>query len=336
MAVKNIITGSFPQTRPRRNRQNEWSRRLVAETSVLVDDLILPVFIKEGKNIVEEVPSMPGVSRFSIDTLIDHIKQSSDLGIPAIAIFPAIDNELKSEDGRESYNSDNLVCRAIKEVKDAVPDIGIICDVALDPYTSHGHDGLLKDGIILNDETLEILCSQAIAQAKAGCDIIAPSDMMDGRVGAIRKALDDEGFSSVRIMSYAAKYASSFYGPFRDAIGSASNLLKGSKKSYQMDPKNSDEAALEVALDIKEGADMVIVKPGMPYLDIISKIKEHFRVPVFAYQVSGEYAMMKAASENNWLDFDQVMYESLISFKRAGASGVLTYSAIDIAKLLND
>ena len=276
---------------------------------------------------------MPGVDRLSIDLLVDAVGQAADLGIPAVAIFPNTDTSLKTPDAKEASNPDNLVCRAVRAIKDAHPDMGVVCDVALDPYNSDGHDGLVRDEKILNDETIKVLCEQSIVQAQAGCDIIAPSDMMDGRIGVIRDALDDKGFQSVRIMSYAAKYASAFYGPFRDAVGSG-GALKGDKKTYQMDTANTDEALRETALDIAEGADMVMVKPGMPYLDIVSRVKETFGMPTFAYQVSGEYAMLKAAIVNGWLDNDKVILESLIAFKRAGADGVLTYMAPEAARLL--
>ncbi len=276
---------------------------------------------------------MPGVDRLSIDLMVEAVGEAAALGIPAVAIFPNTEQSLKTPDAKEAVNPDNLVCRAVRAIKAAYPEMGVVCDVALDPYNSDGHDGLVKDDIILNDETVEILCQQALVQAAAGCDIIAPSDMMDGRIGVIRKALDDKGFQSVRIMSYAAKYASAFYGPFRDAVGSG-GVLKGDKKTYQMDPANTDEAIRETALDISEGADMVMVKPGMPYLDIVSRIKQTFGVPTFAYQVSGEYAMLKAAINNGWLDNDRVILESLMAFKRAGADGILTYLAPEAAKLL--
>lgn len=277
---------------------------------------------------------MPGVHRLSIDELVVSVREARDLGIGLIALFPATPTERKTPDGEEAVNPENLVCRAVRAVKDAVPDIGVMCDVALDPYTSHGHDGLLREGYVVNDETVEILARQAVVQATAGCDVIAPSDMMDGRVGAIRKALDEARYQDVTILSYAAKYASAFYGPFRDAVGSASSLGKGDKKTYQMDPANSDEALREVALDIAEGADMIMVKPGMPYLDIVARVKERFQVPTFAYQVSGEYAMLCAAAQYGWLDRDRVMMESLLAFKRAGANGILTYFALEAARAL--
>ena len=323
-----------PIARPRRLRVSPWIRNMVSEHRVTVNDLIWPVFIQEGNNLRTPIASMPGVERLSIDLLTLAVKEARDLGIPAIALFPATPTNLKTQDGEEAFNPENLVCRTIRAIKSAVPDIGIICDVALDPYTSHGQDGLVRNGIVVNDETVEVLCKQSVVQARAGCDVIAPSDMMDGRVGAIRKALDNAGFSHVAILSYAAKYASAFYGPFRDAVGSANNLGKSDKKTYQMDPSNSSEALREVALDIAEGADMVMVKPGMPYLDVVARVKDAFKVPTFAYQVSGEYAMLCAAAANGWLDREKVILESLLSFKRAGADGVLTYFAVEAAKLL--
>ncbi|HUE14212.1 MAG TPA: porphobilinogen synthase [Planctomycetaceae bacterium] len=326
--------GRFPSTRLRRNRRTAWSRRLVAENRLSVDDLIWPIFVQDGRGQRTPVASMPGVDRLSVDLLAAAAGEAAELGIPAIALFPATDPAKKTPDGEEAFNPENLVCQSVRAVKAACPDLGIICDVALDPYTSHGHDGLLRDGYVVNDETLEVLCQQAVNQAQAGCDVIAPSDMMDGRVGAIRKALDAAGFHHVQILSYAAKYASAFYGPFRDAVGSASSLSGGDKKTYQMDPANGDEALREVALDIAEGADMVIVKPGMPYLDIVHRVKEAFGLPTFVYQVSGEYAMLCAAADRGWLDRDRVMLESLLAFKRAGANGVLTYFAVDAAKML--
>jgi porphobilinogen synthase len=332
---ESIGLGAFPGTRLRRNRGDEFSRRMVRENVLTTNDLILPMFVIEGKAERQAVASMPGVERLSIDLLVEAVGEAAELGIPAIALFPYTDNSLKTPDAKEAVNPDNLVCRAVRAVKSAHPQVGIVCDVALDPYNSDGHDGLVRDGIIVNDETIDVLCQQALAQAAAGCDIIAPSDMMDGRIGLIRKALDDEGFQFVRIMSYAAKYASAFYGPFRDAVGSG-GTLKGDKKTYQMDPANTDEALRETAFDISEGADMVMVKPGMPYLDIVSRIKQTFGVPTFAYQVSGEYAMLKAAVENGWLDNDKVVMESLMAFKRAGADGILTYLAVEAARLLKN
>jgi porphobilinogen synthase len=328
-----IGLGAFPATRMRRNRGDDFSRRLISENVLTANDLIWPVFVLDGDNRREAVASMPGVDRLSIDLLVDAVGEAVDLGIPAVAVFPNTDPSLKTPDAKEAVNPENLVCRAVRAVKEAHPDIGIVCDVALDPYNSDGHDGLVDNGNILNDETVEILCQQSIVQADAGCDIIAPSDMMDGRIAAIREALDGQGHQSVRIMSYAAKYASAFYGPFRDAVGSG-GALKGDKKTYQMDPANSDEALRETALDIAEGADMVMVKPGMPYLDIVSRVKDTFGVPTFAYQVSGEYAMLKAAVGNDWLDNDKVVLESLMAFKRAGADGILTYLAPEAARLL--
>lgn len=317
----------------RRNRSDDFSRRLISENVLTANDLIWPLFVLDGDNRREAVTSMPGVERLSIDLLVDAVDEAVDLGIPAIAVFPNTAPSLKTPDAKEAVNPENLVCRAVRAVKEAHPDMGVICDVALDLYNSDGHDGLVDDAMILNDETVEMLCRQSIVQAQAGCDIIAPSDMMDGRISCIREALDGKGFQSVRIMSYAAKYASAFYGPFRDAVGS-DGALKGDKKTYQMDPANSDEALRETAMDIDEGADMVMVKPGMPYLDIVRRVKETFGVPTFAYQVSGEYAMLKAAIENGWLDNDKVVLESLMAFKRAGADGVLTYMALEAARLL--
>ncbi len=328
-------SAGFPTTRMRRNRASPWSRRLVAENVLTPADLIWPVFVMDGKNKRTAVASMPGVERLSVDLVAGAAKEARSLGIPVIALFPYTDPKLRSEDAREAFNRDNLVCRATRAIKDAGLDIGVMLDVALDPYTSHGHDGLMRDGIILNDETLEALVKQSLVQAEAGCDVIAPSDMMDGRIGAIRRALDDEGRQDTQIMAYSAKYASAFYGPFRDAVGS-STTLKGDKRTYQMDPANSDEALREVALDIAEGADMVMVKPGMPYLDVCRRVSETFGVPTFAYQVSGEYAMLMAAAERGWLDGDKVMIESLMAFKRAGCAGILTYFAVRAAKALAD
>ncbi len=324
----------FPRTRMRRNRRDDWSRRLVAETSLSVNDLIWPLFVVEGSGVRQEVASMPGVFRLSIDLLCEAARQAADLGIPAVAVFPSVDAALKTPDAAEAINPDNLVCRAVRAVKQAAPGLGVICDVALDPFNSDGHDGLVLDSYVANDATVEVLGRMAVVQAEAGCDVVAPSDMMDGRIGAIRDALDGAGLDRVRILSYAAKYASGFYGPFRDAVGSKSALKGGDKKTYQMDPANTDEALREVALDLAEGADMVMVKPGMPYLDIIRRVKDAFAVPTLAYQVSGEYAMMKAAATNGWLDWNKVMLESLAGFKRAGADAVLTYAAPEAAKLL--
>lgn len=325
----------FPTIRMRRNRRYEWSRSLVREHQVTPHDLIWPLFVIEGQNRLESVASMPGVERQSIDRLVESVGVAHELGIPAVALFPVTDLAKKSPEGEEAYNPENLVCRAVRAVKAAHGDrVGVICDVALDPYTSHGQDGLLRDGYVANDETLDVLCRQALVQADAGCDVIAPSDMMDGRIRAIRRALDEAGRQDVQIMSYAAKYASAFYGPFRDAVGSASNLGGGDKKTYQMDPSNTNEAIREVALDLDEGADMVMVKPGMPYLDIVRRVKDAFAVPTFAYQVSGEYAMLCAAAEQGWLDHQRVMLESLVSFKRAGADGILSYFAVDAARCM--
>jgi len=326
---------AYPQTRLRRLRRHEWSRRLVCENQLSASDLIWPLFVCEGDNHREPIPSMPGVERLSIDLAVAAIGEATELGIPAVALFPATAVDKKTPECEEAINSDNLVCRAVRAAKSAHGDqIGIICDVALDPYSSHGQDGLVRDGYVVNDETIAMLCQQSIVQAEAGCDVIAPSDMMDGRVGAIRHALDEANFHDVQIMAYAAKYASAFYGPFRDAVGSSGNLGGGDKQSYQMDPANGDEALREVALDIAEGADSVMVKPGMPYLDIVRRVKASFGVPTFAYQVSGEYAMLSAAAQQGWLDRDKVMLESLIAFKRAGADGVLTYFAKDVATIL--
>ena len=326
---------SYPATRMRRNRRHAWLRDLVREHRLSVDDLIWPIFVKEGEGVREAVSSMPGVVRLSIDTLVADVAMAAAVGIPAVAIFPVIDPSLKTPDGRLAADPGNLVCRAVMAAKAAAPDVGIVCDVALDPFTSHGQDGLLVDGYVVNDETLAVLCRQAVVQAEAGCDVIAPSDMMDGRIGAIRKALDEAGHSGVAIMSYAAKYASAFYGPFRDAVGSKAMLGQGDKKTYQMDPANTDEALREVALDIEEGADMVMVKPGMPYLDVCRRVKDSFGLPTFAYQVSGEYAMLQAAAQNGWLDWEKVLLESLVGFKRAGCDGILTYGAVEAARLLN-
>ena len=327
-------SNNFPRIRMRRNRMSNFSRRLISENNISLDDLIYPIFITYGSNVKEEVVSMPGIYRYSLDLLHKEIEYISSLFIPAIAFFPKVQNTLKTSDGKEALNKNNLICKAIKISKKVNPKLGVICDVALDPYTDHGHDGVIINNQIDNDETLSILCKQALVQAEAGCDIIAPSDMMDGRVGFIRDALDKNGFTNVQIMSYAAKYASAFYGPFRDAVGSNLSLLKKSKKSYQMDPANSDEALKEIALDISEGADMVIVKPGMPYLDIIYKVKQEFKMPTYAYQVSGEYSMIKNAIEKGWFDEDRIIFESLIAFKRAGCNGIITYFAPYIAKKL--
>ena len=326
--------GQYPATRMRRNRMKAFSRRMLAEHRLSVDDLIWPLFVIEGEEKAEPVASMPGVSRHSIDRLVTQAREAEALGIPAIAVFPSIDPALKDNDGTLAGDGDNLVCRAVRAVKQACPELGVICDVALDPFTDHGHDGILRDGEIVNDETVAVLCRQAVCQADAGCDIIAPSDMMDGRVAAIRAALDDAGHQNVQIMSYAAKYASGFYGPFRDAVGAGKLAGGDGKASYQMNPANSDEAMHEISLDLAEGADIVIIKPGMPYLDILGRAKAEFGVPCVAYQVSGEYAMIKAASASNWLDGERAMMESLLGFKRAGADAILTYFAPDAATLL--
>jgi porphobilinogen synthase len=327
------LNASFPTIRMRRLRRYEWTRRLAAETTLSCADLIWPLFLIEGENARQPIASMPGVERLSIDQTVVAAEQAAALGIPVIALFPYTEQELKTADGREATNDQNLICRAVRAIKRAVPEIGVLCDVALDPYTTHGHDGLIVGDDVANDETVQILVRQALVQADAGCDIIAPSDMMDGRVSAIRHALEANGFSNTLIMAYAAKYASAFYGPFRDAVGSA-KALTGDKRTYQMDPANSDEAMREVALDLAEGADMVMVKPGLPYLDIVCRVKQAFQVPVFSYQVSGEYSMLKAAAERGWLNGENAMLESLIAFKRAGANGILTYFAPEAAGLL--
>jgi porphobilinogen synthase len=329
----------YPSSRPRRLRRDEFTRNLVREHRVHPSDLILPVFVLDGKNQTQDVTSMPGVQRRSLDRLLPVAEECVQLGIPVMALFPVLDASLKTDDGREALNPEGLVPTVVRELKRRFPELGLMTDVALDPFTSHGQDGLLdpdpkERGYILNDETVAVLTQQALVQAQAGVDIVAPSDMMDGRIGAIREALEAKGHIHTRIMAYSAKYASAFYGPFREAVGSAANLGKGNKKVYQMDPGNSDEALREVALDIAQGADMVMVKPGMPYLDIVRRVKDEFRVPTFAYQVSGEYAMLKAAANNGWLDHDAVMMESLLAFKRAGADGVLSYFALEAARLL--
>jgi len=326
---------NFPEHRPRRMRRDDWSRRLMQENSVSANDLIYPVFLLEGQGKSEAVTSMPGVNRVSLDLLLPVAQECADLDIPVLALFPVIDASLKTPDGKEAFNPNGLIPNAVRELKKRFPNLGIMTDVALDPYTSHGQDGVLDEqGLILNDETSAILVKQAVAQAEAGVDIVAPSDMMDGRIGKIREALEQKNLIHTRIMAYSAKYASAFYGPFRDAVGSAKNLGKADKKTYQMDCANGDEALREVALDISEGADMVMVKPGMPYLDIVRRVREEFDYPTYAYQVSGEYAMLKAAAQNGWLDHDAVMMESLLAFKRAGADGVLTYFALEVARLL--
>jgi len=336
LSNRQFSINSFPRVRMRRNRLSEFSRKIVSENNFSVNDLIYPIFITYGSKVKEEINSMPGIYRFSLDQLHKEIEYISSLNIPAIALFPKIENELKTPDGKEALNSNNLICEAIKISKKVNPDLGVITDVALDPYTDNGHDGIIHNNQIDNDLTLDILCKQAIVQAQAGCDILAPSDMMDGRVGAIRDTLDEHGFINVKIMSYAAKYASSFYGPFRDAVGSAVNLSKKSKKSYQMDPANSAEALREIRLDINEGADMIIIKPGMPYLDIISKAKNEFNFPVIAYKVSGEYSMIRAAIQNGWFDEEKIIFETMMCFKRAGCDAIITYFAPFVAqKLIN-
>ena len=328
--------GSFSAVRMRRMRRDDFSRRLMRENRLDVDDLIYPMFVIEGENQREAVPSMPGIERVSIDQLLIEAGQCVHLGIPAIALFPVAGDSKKSDDAAEAYNPDGLAQRAVRALKQSHPDLGVITDVALDPFTSHGQDGLIDDtGYVLNDETVDVLVKQALSHAEAGADIVAPSDMMDGRIGAIREALEAGGFIHTRILAYSAKYASSFYGPFRDAVGSAANLGAGNKYSYQMDPANSDEALREVELDISEGADMFMVKPGMPYLDIVRRVKDTFEVPTYVYHVSGEYAMLKAAAQNGWLDEKATVLESLLSFKRAGADGILTYYAKAVAEWLN-
>jgi porphobilinogen synthase len=333
--MSSIITGQYPATRMRRMRRDPFSRALMRENTVTASDLIYPVFILDGENQRQQVASMPGVERVSVDLLMGVAEECVALGIPVLALFPVIDASLKTYDGVEATNPDGLVPRAVRALKKNFPQLGILTDVALDPYTTHGQDGLPDEtGYIVNEKTIEMLTRQALAQAEAGVDIVAPSDMMDGRMGVIRNALEERGFIHTRLMAYSAKYASAFYGPFRDAVGSAANLGKADKNTYQMDPANIDEALREVALDLAEGADMVMVKPGMPYLDVVRRVKDEFKVPTFAYQVSGEYAMLKAAAQNGWLDHDKVMMESMMAFKRAGADGVLTYFALDVARKL--
>ena len=330
-----IPHAQYPAVRPRRMRRDPFSRALMRENTITASDLIYPVFILDGENQRQQVASMPGVERVSIDLLMDVAQECVSLGIPVLALFPVVDAALKTDDGVEATNPQGLVPRAVRQLKSRFPELGILTDVALDPYTTHGQDGLPDEtGYIVNEKTIQMLIRQALAQAEAGVDVVAPSDMMDGRIGAIRSALEDAGYIHTRIMAYSAKFASAFYGPFRDAVGSSANLGKADKNTYQMDPANSDEALREVALDLAEGADMVMVKPGMPYLDIVRRVKDEFKVPTFAYQVSGEYAMLKAAAQNGWLDHDKVMMESMMAFKRAGADGVLTYFARDIARLL--
>jgi porphobilinogen synthase len=329
--------GEFPRVRMRRMRRDDFSRRLMREHVLTTNDLIYPIFIIEGKNRTEPVASMPGVMRHTIDRLLVHAELCVELGIPAVALFPAVDKKLKTADGREATNRRGLVPRAVAALKKRFPELGVITDAALDPYTTHGHDGVLDSrGYVLNDKTVAILCKQALVCAQAGVDVVAPSDMMDGRVGAIRAALDEAGFIHTRILAYSAKYASGFYGPFRDAVGSSAQLGRGNKYTYQMDPANSDEALWEVGLDLQEGADMVMVKPGMPYLDVVRRVKETFKAPTFVYQVSGEYAMLKAAGQMGWIDEERCVMEALLAFKRAGADGILTYFALDAARLLKE
>ena len=334
--TKTPPAGRFPRIRMRRNRRELWSRRLVREHRLSVDDLIWPAFVCEPETAAGAVPSMPGVVRHTIDQLVDAVGEAKSLGIPAVAIFPVVPQALKTPACEEAWNPDNLACRTVRAITQAHPDVGVICDVALDPYNADGHDGLVVDGQVANDETLAALCAQALAQAQAGCHVVAPSDMMDGRVGAIRDRLDADGLTRVQIMSYAAKYASAFYGPFREAVDSAGNLRGASKDTYQMDPANSDEALREVALDLAEGADMVMVKPGLPYLDVLRRIKRRFGAPTFVYQVSGEYAMLRFAADASALDWNACMMESLLAFKRAGADGILTYAALDAARVLRN
>jgi len=332
-----IFSADFPTTRLRRNRRTDFVRRLVREHTLTTSDLIYPVFVKAGEGVREAVPSMPGVVRYSRDTVLEAAQQCMELGIPVLALFPVIESSLKTIDGREAANPQGLIPEVVRTLKQNFPDLGILTDVALDPYTSHGQDGIVDDsGYIVNEPTVDVLVQQALAQAEAGVDIIAPSDMMDGRIGRIRAALEENGHSLTNIMAYSAKYASAFYGPFRDAVGSAANLGASSKETYQMDPANRHEALREVAADIREGADMVMVKPGLPYLDVLCDVKRAFKLPTYAYQVSGEYAMIKAASANGWLDHDKVMMESLVAFKRAGGDGVLTYFALEAARLLKE
>ena len=331
--AKYSIQGSYPFKRPRRMRASDFSRRLMAENTVTANDLIYPVFVLEGESRKEAVPSMPGVERKTIDHLLVELEEVVELGIPAIALFPVIDSAKKSLQAEEAYNPQGLVQQSIIAIKAKFPELGVITDIALDPYTSHGQDGIIDDnGYVLNDETVEVLVQQAISHAEAGADVVAPSDMMDGRIGAVREALEVEGYVNTKILAYSAKYASAYYGPFRDAVGSAGNLGKADKKTYQMDPANGDEAFHEVALDISEGADMVMVKPGMPYLDVIYRVKQNFKVPVMAYHVSGEYAMLKAASQNGWIDEQKCVLEAMVGFKRAGTDAILTYYAKDVAR----
>ena len=332
-SLARTAAGGYPNIRMRRPRQAPWSRALVAETTLTASNLIWPIFVVDGKMVRQPIPSMPGVERLSVDLAVNAAEEAAELGVPAIALFPYTQTNLRDDAATEAFNPENLVCRTVRAIKARVPQMGVICDVALDPYTSHGHDGLLIEGEIANDESLEALVRQSLTQAEAGCDVLAPSDMMDGRIGAIREALEGSGFKNTLIMSYAAKYASAFYGPFRDAVGS-SGTLKGDKRTYQMDPANTNEAIREVSLDLAEGADMVMVKPGMPYLDIVRRVSETFQVPTFVYQVSGEYAMLAGAFQNGWLSRDRCVLESLMAFRRAGASGILTYFAVEAARLL--
>lgn len=330
-----IVTGKFPHSRMRRMRKDDFSRRLMRENTLTADDLILPVFVLEGTNQREPIPSMPGVERLSIDLLVEQAAEAVALGIPAIVLFPVVDSDGKTEKAEEAYNPNGLVQRCIRALKQAQPELGVITDVALDPYTIHGQDGLMDEsGYIVNDETVETLVKQALSHAEAGADVVAPSDMMDGRIGSIREALEQSGYTNTRILAYAAKFASAFYGPFRDAVGSSGNIKGGNKYSYQIDPANSDEAIYEVAMDLEEGADMVMVKPGMPYLDIVRRVKDEFKAPTYVYQVSGEYAMLRAAIDNGWLNERECVMEALISMKRAGADGILTYFALDVARWL--
>ncbi len=328
-----VLAADFPHCRLRRNRQDEWSRDLVAENHLSVKDLILPLFVRE-KEASRDIAAMPGIFRYSLEELISVGQKARNLGIRAVALFPYTTPALKCEEGREALNPKNLICQAIRLLKEAVPDLGVIVDIALDPYTTHGHDGVLRNAQVANDETLQILTQMALVHARAGADVVAPSDMMDGRVGAIRQALDGEGYQHVRILAYSAKYASSFYGPFREALGSQSTLGKADKKTYQMDPANAQEALREGAQDLKEGADMLMIKPALPYLDILYRFKETFSLPLFAYQVSGEYSMLKAAAEKGWIDYESALIESLLAIKRAGASGIITYAALEVAEKL--
>lgn len=332
-----IVTGKFPHARMRRMRKDDFSRRLMRENTLTCDDLILPVFVLEGENQREAIPSMPGVDRLSIDLLVEQAAEAVALGIPAMVLFPVVGSDGKTEKAEEAYNPNGLVQRCIRALKKAQPELGIITDVALDPYTIHGQDGIMADdGYILNDETVETLVKQALSHTEAGADIVAPSDMMDGRIGAIRQALESSGYTNTRILAYAAKYASAFYGPFRDAVGSSANIGSGNKYSYQMDPANSDEALYEVAMDLEEGADMVMIKPGLPYLDIVRRVKDEFKAPTYVYQISGEYAMLKAAAQNGWISERDCVMETLISMKRAGADGILTYFSMDVARWLKE